>query len=726
MVETTFCYFEFGEFRLDAHRRILQKRGETIHLTPRSFDLLCVMVENAGRVLTHDELLEKVWAGTFVEQGNLKKTISALRQALGESPQESEIITTVPRRGYRFSAVVRPLAADTILIRETRAEILVEEIEELPDQKTLEAPQTNFFDKIKRHKIAAACIFLVALGAILFGARQVLNSRGQRFSVENLRTTRLISGDSIRGGLISGDGNLFVYSVYEKGVSSLWARDTVTGGATQIFQMRNASIWFYALTPDGKYIYFTLNTRDELSKTGLYRIPTIGGVPEKITEKNFQGLKFSPDGKRLAAMRLFTEDNTDRTELLTMNTDGSDEKQTTLLPKYRIIRGFDWSPDGASLVYAARIQIPDQKARSYIAEVPVNGGEEKIILPEQETLFAFDVWMPDGKSFLLLQREANSEIFQIWQYFPASGEMRRITNDDYSYTSLNTTHDGKILGGMREFGLSSIWISENENFDFRQIASGTNAFYSLAWTADGRLVFSTMENGKEFVGIMNSDGSQKRLLTKGDDGIRPFPAVSNDGKHITYFSYRGGDRQVWRIDFDGRNLTQLTRGTGAGEAKLLADGQTLIYSNYSNAAWTLIKQTANGDTVQITDADTQDWDISPDEKYLAYFAIDQQTKKMRLFIRELQNGAMLKTFDVESVNLLHWTPDNQSVTYTRFKEDLTEIVVQPIDGGAERVISTLRGEHIKNFDWSPDGRRIALVRYKNQAEAILIRSDEMR
>ena len=109
MTETKFRYFEFGEFRLDTHRRILQKNGTPIHLTPRSFDLLCVMVENAGRVLEHDELLDKVWEDTFVEQGNLKKTISALRHALGESPEASEFITTVPRKGYRFSAEFDPL-----------------------------------------------------------------------------------------------------------------------------------------------------------------------------------------------------------------------------------------------------------------------------------------------------------------------------------------------------------------------------------------------------------------------------------------------------------------------------------------------------------------------------------------------------------------------------------------------------------------------------------------
>jgi DNA-binding winged helix-turn-helix (wHTH) protein len=104
MPDVDFRYFEFGEFRLDTQQRVLQKNGETIHLTPRIFNLLYVMVENAGRILEHDELLDKVWEGAFVEQANVKKSISTLRQVLGESPGASEFITTIPRRGYRFTA----------------------------------------------------------------------------------------------------------------------------------------------------------------------------------------------------------------------------------------------------------------------------------------------------------------------------------------------------------------------------------------------------------------------------------------------------------------------------------------------------------------------------------------------------------------------------------------------------------------------------------------------
>lgn len=66
-------YYEFGDFKLDSRRRILLKNGEKIPLSSRIFDLLLVVVQNEGRILEHNELLDAVWEGMFVEQSNLKK-----------------------------------------------------------------------------------------------------------------------------------------------------------------------------------------------------------------------------------------------------------------------------------------------------------------------------------------------------------------------------------------------------------------------------------------------------------------------------------------------------------------------------------------------------------------------------------------------------------------------------------------------------------------------------
>lgn len=98
--------YEFGQFRLDAVKRLLFRLGEVVPLKSKDFDLLSVLVEHCGQVLSKDELMKLVWPDNFVEEGNLSVHIFALRRALGETPEDHSYIVTIPGRGYSFVAEV--------------------------------------------------------------------------------------------------------------------------------------------------------------------------------------------------------------------------------------------------------------------------------------------------------------------------------------------------------------------------------------------------------------------------------------------------------------------------------------------------------------------------------------------------------------------------------------------------------------------------------------------
>jgi TolB-like protein/DNA-binding winged helix-turn-helix (wHTH) protein/Tfp pilus assembly protein PilF len=100
--------YEFGNFRLDAEsRKLFRQSGEIVSLTPRVFDLLLTLVENSERVVSKDELFEKVWADCIVEESNLPQSVFVLRKALGESSHNPQFIRTIPSQGYRFIAPVK-------------------------------------------------------------------------------------------------------------------------------------------------------------------------------------------------------------------------------------------------------------------------------------------------------------------------------------------------------------------------------------------------------------------------------------------------------------------------------------------------------------------------------------------------------------------------------------------------------------------------------------------
>ena len=101
--------YEFGPFRLDVASRALYRGAEFIALTPKAAEILLLLVQEAGRVVTKEQIFERAWAGVVVEEGTIANNISALRKALDSAFEGEGPIATVPRRGYRFTAPVSTL-----------------------------------------------------------------------------------------------------------------------------------------------------------------------------------------------------------------------------------------------------------------------------------------------------------------------------------------------------------------------------------------------------------------------------------------------------------------------------------------------------------------------------------------------------------------------------------------------------------------------------------------
>jgi len=100
-------FYEFGPFRLEPDEHLLRNGDQPLALAPKYFDLLVFLVQNSGRLLTKDQIMQTVWSGSFVEEANLTVAISAIRKTLAEKESGVQYIETVPKKGYRFTAGVR-------------------------------------------------------------------------------------------------------------------------------------------------------------------------------------------------------------------------------------------------------------------------------------------------------------------------------------------------------------------------------------------------------------------------------------------------------------------------------------------------------------------------------------------------------------------------------------------------------------------------------------------
>src|ERR1700744_1711175 len=122
--------YGFGPFRVDPSRETLLKAGVAVPLTPKTFQILLVLVRHGQEIVTKDDLMKSVWPDTFVEEANLSRNIFMLRKALGETAQDHRYIVTVPGRGYRLAENVHLVPGEEFAIaaaRHTTVQIEVKE-----------------------------------------------------------------------------------------------------------------------------------------------------------------------------------------------------------------------------------------------------------------------------------------------------------------------------------------------------------------------------------------------------------------------------------------------------------------------------------------------------------------------------------------------------------------------------------------------------------------------
>jgi TolB-like protein/DNA-binding winged helix-turn-helix (wHTH) protein len=188
--------YEFGKFVLDPKKRTLLWDRSPVHLTPKTFDILLVLLRNPNRVVSKDELMKAVWPDTFVEEGNLTFNISVLRKTLLEHAPGERLIVTLARQGYQFTADVAvadstepPTPASTIAAEsanEVAERVSANEIEPATPAPTTHVPGGQSTREIRQRKWT-----IVGLVVSIMLVASYLGWRSSRPSLSARSTTRL-------------------------------------------------------------------------------------------------------------------------------------------------------------------------------------------------------------------------------------------------------------------------------------------------------------------------------------------------------------------------------------------------------------------------------------------------------------------------------------------------------------------------------------------------------
>ena len=171
--------FAFGDFVFVPKERLLLRGGVPVPLTAKAFDLLAILVQRSGHLVSKDELFEEVWPNTTVQETNLTVNISALRKALGGGRNGGEFIQTVPGRGYRF---VAPVLARHVMPGVVPVEPAANNLGAAPKPEFVaNAGFGKSFDAIKHRGWA---LIAVAAVCVAIGAVALWRAKPQRIDVE--------------------------------------------------------------------------------------------------------------------------------------------------------------------------------------------------------------------------------------------------------------------------------------------------------------------------------------------------------------------------------------------------------------------------------------------------------------------------------------------------------------------------------------------------------------
>jgi Tol biopolymer transport system component/DNA-binding winged helix-turn-helix (wHTH) protein len=736
--------YEFGPFRVDVAERLLIREGQNVPLTPKAFDTLLVLVENRGRLLEKEELMQRLWPHTVVEEANLTNNISQVRKALGDDSVEHRYIETVPKHGYRFGAFVRKRrenSPELVVEEHTRARIVIEEDFDTPGQSAFDAATINetvsnrstssrlmISPTIKRSATGLIAAILI-ISAAVWAYKTLVATRPASTAVgrfQNPKLTKLTGTGKVTNAAISPDGKYVVYAMNDSGGQSLWLRQVSTSSNLRITPALEGIYWGLTFSPDGEYIYCVVFEGNK-GDTSLYQVPVLGGVTKKLPNGPDSAITFSSDGNSFAYV--YAPSSAGRSLLRIADADGGEDR--TIIERTQpeffcpYPSGPAWSPDGKYILCAARLSGSDYGAR--LVSVRVEDGSEVTASAKPWNYIRRLAWLSDGSGVVMTAQAQLAARSQVWLVDYPRGEARAITNDFSEYSTLGLTADSSQLVAVQTNARFGLYVAPASNIEKQeQLASESGELSSFCWTADNRVVYRSIASGSPSAWLIEADGeASKQLSTEvlTEKGL----SVSPDGNQIVFASNRSGRFNLWLMDVNGGNLTKLTDGAGEAFPQFSPSGRWVVYqSGIGNVTSTILRvPIEGGEPVQLTHKHSIGPAISPDGKLVAYFYLDRDIpgSPWRIGVVSFADGTLVTSVDIPRTTIsrfVRWTPDNKAVAYIAEEGEASNIWVQPLNGDPPKRLTDFKTDTVAAFDWSPDGKQLLLSRGSITSDVVII------
>jgi DNA-binding winged helix-turn-helix (wHTH) protein/Tol biopolymer transport system component len=698
----------FGIFEIDLRAGQLRRNGLKVRLQEQPFQVLAMLLERPGEVVTREDLHARLWpADAFVDfDHGLNAAVKRLRDALGDSAENPRFVETLTRRGYRFLAPVESPSAET----------------HVSAAQTPSAPNAAVSNAHKSRWRLVAAGFVIVLVPLGIGLHLGLRaSRAlQPVLPKEIRLTANSPDAPVYVGAISPDGRYLAY-IDPRGT---FLREIATDESHALSLPEGFRVHHVSWYPDGGHLLAQAVAGAE-ERPALWNIPLLGGAPRKLVDDAEAG-SISPDGKQLAFLR---GDKFNHSEIWLASTesDGGEPRMAVNVPGY-VIGPPAWSPDSQRFAYLKDVYWPGYSTEDVQIEMyELASGKTDLVLNDYRLQYGL-VWTRDNR--LLFSRaeeppnQGESNVWSLkvdtrpgWRW----GAPMRLTSGPDWKPVINMSADGKHAVFIRTNIAPAVFVADvdartREIGKLQRLTMDERQSRPYEWTPDGKSVLYVSDREGTLRIFRQQIGAATPELIAGVQGSPNILRLNPERTEILYLTEaeRGATDAVngamsQNLGAAGHNGTN-TQPEGEFQSRNLR----LMRVPLDGGASQLVVEDSGINNFQCARLPSRECIYSKFTKdALVFYEFDAQTgAKKDLFRTSEPEWQLFRTSEPEW-QYFNWTlsPDGRTLALAKEMRAATEAEIRlhptrggPERGGKERVIKVKDWGRLGTIDWAADGK----------------------
>ena len=520
---------------------------------------------------------------------------------------------------------------------------------------------------------------------------------------------------------VSPDGRTIAFTSDRDGQPCIWLKQVTGEGEAALTTGPDD---FPRFSPDGTQVLFA---RPDGVSTSLYRAAVLGGEARRVVEGATEG-DWSPDGKRVAFLRLQSEGGQTVTVATVAAADGSEAREVAKVPGG--MRAPRWSPDGREI---AVVPVPGALlagAHQGVVIVGVGDGAVRTVpAPDARRNISAAAWTAGGEIVYLQAESVVSAAGSTAMLVRQDAKTGRVVSQTWSPSSalvLDVLGDGRVVFDTRSprQNLREVTLAAGGAADRRYLSRGESTDRQPVYSPDGQWVaFSSNRGGGMNLWLVSTVTGNLRRVT--DSHVNWDPAFTPDGRRLLWSSNRGGNFEIWTADADGGGPRQVTQDGGNAENPTATpDGKWIIYSsgNPQKAGLWKVHPDGTGAT-HVVKGRVSLPDTSPDGRHVLYRVFSGKYPAVLRVVR-LEDG-QTEPFEIAvdarrrttvTLGRARWMPDGKAIAFVGQDEDGgSGIYLQDFVPGQDTVATRRKLGRFspdiaaESFGVAPDGSRLVVA-----------------